>query len=189
MPTAKTSKSSATPGEQQLATLVAKLESDKQKLVLSLRKAVLKRLPTLNELVYDYPWALVLSYSPIDSGADAIVAISAEADGVRFVFGRGASLHDPQKILMGKAGQIRFIRPESAVDLQRTEVEALIVAAIKAAKIPVPKSGKGMMIIKSSNSKTKSKSANPKKAAVKAKSDKKKPMVKKKSAKSGKSKA
>ena len=54
---------------------------------------------------------------------------------------------------MGKAGIMRYIMLESAADLNRQEVEALMVAATNKLIIPFPPSGKGGLIIKESKRK------------------------------------
>ena len=58
--------------------------------------------------------------------------------GVGLCFIRGASLPDPQKILLGSGKQTRFLRIESADVLARPEVEALIAAALAKSKVSPP---------------------------------------------------
>ena len=135
--------------ERQIAGYIAKFDPKKQKLIRSVRKLLRKRFPTANELVYDYRNNFVIGYSPIERGSDAIVAMTADANGVRLYFGRGASLPDPHKILLGDGRQTRFIRLESAKVLLRPEVKALMTAAVRKARIPLRRSGRGGLIIKS----------------------------------------
>src|SRR5579859_4678078 len=108
MTTEKTSPSA----EQQLAGLIARLEPKNRKLFESLRRALRKRFPTVNELVYDYTKSVVIGYSPNQRGSDGIVAISADADGVRLYFNQGVSIPDPHKLLLGDGRQTRYIRVE-----------------------------------------------------------------------------
>ncbi|HEY6951316.1 MAG TPA: hypothetical protein VI758_02845 [Bacteroidota bacterium] len=145
----KKSVSSSASAEQQLSSFIAKFKPGRQKLIQSVRNALRKRFPTANELVYDYRKNFVIGYSPIESGSDAIVALTADADGVRLIFNHGPDLPDPRKILLGNAGQTRFIWLESARDMLRPEVEALMTAAVRKARIPLRKSGRGEVIIKS----------------------------------------
>lgn len=56
---------------------------------------------------------------------------------------------DPEGILEGGGNQTRFLRLESAKSLARSEVEALIHAAIAQAKAPLPATGRGRLILKS----------------------------------------
>lgn len=136
--------------ERQLAGLIARLEPKSQKLIKPMRRALRKRLPAANELVYDYGKSLVIAYSPNERGADGIVGISADANGVRLFFPQGANLPDPQGILLGDGRQARHIRVETSNVLLRPEVESLLAAAIGKVTVPPAKSGRGELIIKSS---------------------------------------
>ena len=60
---------------------------------------------------------------------------------------------DPHKILLGSGNQNRFIRLESAATLARPEVQALIAAAVRQARTPLPKTGRGYIVIKSISAK------------------------------------
>lgn len=147
--------------ELQLAGLIAKFEPKNQKLIKSVRGALRKRFPAVNELVYDYLKSLVIGYSPNERGSDGIVAMSADANGVRLFFTHGVSLPDPHGLLLGDGRQARYIRIEAGKDLLRPEVEALLTAAVGKVTIPLARSGRGKLIIKSSKQRTKSRSANP----------------------------
>lgn len=144
--------------ELQLAGLIAKLEPKTQKLIAPVRTALRKRFPTANELVYDHPKSLVISYSPNERGSDGIVAISADADGVRLFLNQGVSLPDPHGLLQGDGRQTRYIRVEASEVLLRPEVESLLTAAVGKATTPLAESRHGEIIIKSSKPRTKSRS-------------------------------
>jgi hypothetical protein len=139
--------------EAQLRACIDKLDPKNQKLFRSVRAAVRKRLPTANELVYDYGHALVIGYSPADRGIDAIVAIRASATGVSLYFSQGPQLPDPKRLLRGSGKQTRFIQVEAARELKHPDVEALIAATIDQARVPLPSKGKGSLIIKSDSAK------------------------------------
>ncbi len=126
-----------------------------------MRKFLRKRFPTANELVYDYARNFVIGYSPTQAGGEGIAALSADAEGVRLYLTNGSQLPDPHKLLQGKAGA-RYMTLGSASDLLRPEVEALMIAAEKAAKVTLRASGRGKLIMKPSASEKK-----PKKEAVK----------------------
>ena len=79
--------------------------------------------------------------------------VAAGANGVGLCFIRGASLPDPNRILLGSGNQTRFIRIELADVLARPEVEALIAAAAALAKTPMRASGRGKLIIRSVSAK------------------------------------
>ena len=65
----------------------------------------------------------------------------------------GATLPDPQGILLGSGNQNRYLRLESAATLAIPAVEALIHAAAKQAKTPLPAAGRGYTVIKSISAK------------------------------------
>jgi hypothetical protein len=126
-----------------------------------MRRVLRKRFPTVNELVYNYTKSLVISYSPNERGSDGIVAMSADANGVRLFFNHGVSLPDPHSILLGDGRQTRYIRIEASKVLLRPEVESLLTAAVSKVTIPLIRSGRGELIIKSSKQRTKSRSVKP----------------------------
>jgi hypothetical protein len=134
--------------EAQLRSFIDRLDPKDQKLVRSLRAAVRKRVPTANELAYDYSHSVVLGYSPTDRGIDGILSIAARDDGVRLYFNQGPQLPDPKKLLQGSGKQTRFIPVEAAGELAHPDVEALIAAAIERATVPLPSEGKGKLFIR-----------------------------------------
>ena len=140
-------------GEQQIKGFIAKYEPKYQRLIRSVRKGLRKRFPTADELIYDYNNAFVIGYSPTERGSDAVVAISAAANGLRLVFNQGPILPDPKKLLLGSGKETRFIWVESAKTLALPEVEALLRATIDRAKTPLRPSGRGKVIIKPSSAK------------------------------------
>ncbi|QQR87505.1 MAG: hypothetical protein IPJ76_04575 [Flavobacteriales bacterium] len=141
--------------EQRIAVIISRFEAKDQELFQSARKAVRKRFPTVNELIYDYARNFVIGYSPTHAGGEGIAALSLEPDGVRFYLTNGARLPDPHKLLQGKAGA-RYLELETAKDLLRPEVEALMKAAEKVAKVPLKATGHGELIMKDSASGKKS---------------------------------
>ena len=144
---AKSASAKVTP-ESQLRALIAKFDARNQQLIRSVRAALRKRLPTVNELAYDYGSSLVISYTPTEHGMEGIVSTAARADGVSLYFNQAKKLPDPKKLLKGKAGQVRFIRVESASQLKHPDVEALIAAAVEHSTAPVATKGKGSLIIR-----------------------------------------
>ena len=124
--------------EAQLRFFVEMFGPEERRLIRAVRSAVRKRLPTANELVYDYDTFFVIGYSPTDHPTDGIVAIAARPDGVRLYLMYRKPLPDPKKLLSGSGKQARFIRVEAASRLAHPDVEALIAAAIDQARIPLP---------------------------------------------------
>ncbi len=134
--------------DAQLRFLIEKFEPKDQKLIRSVRSAVRKRLPSANELVYDYNTFFVIAYSSTEHPLDGIVATAARPDGVRLYLTHGPQLPDPKKLLMGSGKQTRFIRLEAARQLAHPDVEALIAAAIDHAGVPLPSKGRGKLVIR-----------------------------------------
>jgi hypothetical protein len=135
--------------EQQLAGFIKKFNPKNALLIRSVRKVLRKGLPTANELVYDNYNFFVIGYCSTERPSDCIVSIAAGANGVALSFYYGAALPDPHKVLLGSGTQNRFVRIESAATLMRPEVEELIAAAIAQGRNPLPRSGRGKLIIRS----------------------------------------
>jgi hypothetical protein len=95
----------------------------------------------------------VIGYSSTLRPSDAFFSLVADAHGVRLAFYYGATLPDPSRILMGSGNQNRFVRLESARDLAKPAVEALMGAAIAQGKAPLPGSGRGTLVIRSVSAK------------------------------------
>ena len=135
--------------EQQLAGFIAKFDSKHAALIRAVRRALRRRLPTANELVYDNYNFFVIGYCSTERPSDCILSIAAGANGVGLSFYYGATLADPHQLLLGSGSQNRFLRIESAQTLLRPEVEDLIATAIEQAQRPLPEKGRGKPIIRS----------------------------------------
>ena len=135
--------------ERDLRSFIARFEPKHQKLIRETRAAMRKKFPAAHELVYDNYNFFVIGYSPSERPSDAIFSIAAGANGVGLCFIQGAKLPDPKKVLLGSGKQTRFLRLDSAATLSRPEVKALMSAAVGDAKAPMPKTGRGKLIIRS----------------------------------------
>src|SRR4030095_3702866 len=122
MQTAKSPLPRAVDSEEQLKALISKFDPKDQRLIRAVRRAVRKRFPTANELVWDNYNFFVIGYSPTERPTDSIVSIAARANGVGLCFIHGATLPDPKKVLLGSGKQTRFIRLDSAGVLARPVV-------------------------------------------------------------------
>lgn len=149
----KDSPAAPASAERQLKAFIEKFGPRDQRLIRAVRSAVRKRLPTATELVYDNYNFFVIGYSPTERPSDAIVSIAARANGVGLCFIHGASLPDPAGVLRGAGKQTRFIRLESANVLARSEIEALVAAAIARSRTPFPRAGRGGLIVRSVSAK------------------------------------
>lgn len=144
--------SSISPAKQ-IEGFIAKFDPENAKLIRSTRVALRKRLPTAIEQVYDNYNFLAIGYCTTEHTSDCIVSLAAAANGVGLSFYHGATLPDPDRILLGSGKQNRFVRLETSATLSNPAVVALIRAAVAQARTPLPKSGKGRTIIKSISAK------------------------------------
>jgi len=141
------------PAEKQLAAFIDKFDPAMAKRIRSIRRALRRRFPTANELVYDNYNFFVIGYCSSERPSDCIVSLAANARGVGLSFYYGATLPDPHKILEGSGSQNRFIHLESAATLAKPEVEELLRAAAAQGKVPLAASGRGRLIIRSVSAK------------------------------------
>ena len=140
--------------ETQLRVFIDKFDPKQQATIRAVRRALRKRLPSANELVYDNYNFFVIGYSSTERPSDSIVSVAAGANGVGISFPYcGARLPDPDKLLLGSGSQNRFIRLDSAKVLARPEVETLIAAAVGLAKTPPSATGRGKVTIRSVSAK------------------------------------
>jgi hypothetical protein len=144
---------SSSSAEATLKAFIAKFDLNDQRRIRAVRRAMRRRFPTAHELVWDNYNFFVIGYSPTEKPSDAPLSIAARADGLGLCFIHGASLPDPGKLLLGSGRQTRFIRVESAAELARPEVKALLAAAVDRAAKPMPATGRGKLIIRSVSAK------------------------------------
>jgi hypothetical protein len=149
----RVSSATAESPTKQLAGFVAKFDPPNAKLIRSCRAALRKRLPTATELVYDNYNFLAIGFSTTERASDCIVSLAAGSNGVSLSFYYGATLPDPDGILLGSGNQNRFVRLASASTLSEPGIAALIRAAVAQATPPLPESGGGKLIIKSVSAK------------------------------------
>jgi hypothetical protein len=140
-----------TNAEAQLASFFAKYEPAMAKLGKALRAKLRARLPGLFEIVYVYENqnALVISYSPTEHGYQGLCGIALYPREVKLFFAHGARLSksDPNKLLQGRA-TVRHVVLNAVADFDRAEIEVLMAAALKLAKVRLDASAKGSVIIK-----------------------------------------
>jgi hypothetical protein len=156
------SRTTASSAEKQLAKFISKFDAKNQKLIRSIRRALRRRLPTANELVWDNYNFFVIGYSATERPSDSVLSLAAASNGPGLSFYRGATLPDPHGILQGSGVQNRFVRLESAKMLARPEVEALIAAAVAQMRVTLPKTGRGKLIIRSVSAKQRPRKKTPK---------------------------
>lgn len=140
--------------ETQLAGFLAKYTPEIAGLAKDMIAKMRKRLPGAFELVYDNYNALAIGFGPTERASDAIFSIALFPRWVSLFFLQGAGLPDPYKLLKGNGKQVRHIVLHDAGMLDEAPVDALILQALRSAKLPVePKSHRGRLIIKSVSAK------------------------------------
>jgi hypothetical protein len=113
-----------------------------------------KQLPGTFELVYDNYNVLAIGFSPTERASDAIFSIALYPRWINLFFLQGAILPDPHKLLKGKGKQVRHIVIGDPTILEEAPVKALIIQALRSAKLPPgPKRLRGKLIIKSVSAK------------------------------------
>ena len=137
------------PPARQLADFVGRFEPAVARVVRACRKALHRRLPTAIEQVYDNYNFLAIGFCSSERTSDCIVSLAVSPRGVALSFYYGATLPDPDRVLIGRGTQNRYVRLESAAVLETPAVEALIAAAIAQARVPLPATGGGYLMIKS----------------------------------------
>ena len=138
--------------EAELRRLIAKFAPAHQELVGAMRRSLRKRLPTAHEVVYEYRAWFVIRYSPSEQGSDGVLAIRADADGVKLYFNSGKELPDPEKLLQGSANA-RWIDMAGASTLTHPAVARLIDEAIARNRVPFANAGRGSVVIRSASTK------------------------------------
>jgi hypothetical protein len=138
---------------KQVAAFIAKFDPVIARLTRSARSALRKRLPTAIEQVYDNYNFLAIGYCTTERTSDCIVSLAVSAKGVALSFYHGASLADPQHILLGDGKQNRYLRIDSIKRLSEPAVESLIRAAVAQASSPLSKTARGYTVVKSVSAK------------------------------------
>ncbi len=124
------------------------------RLVLWLREFVWDLYPKANELIYDNYNALAFGWSPTDRVGHTFcsVAVGRTSKNVHFGFYWGSEIADPDKLLIGKGNQYRYILVTSKESFPKTYIKKLIKEAYinSFAKVKDPKQlREGLTITKS----------------------------------------
>ena len=138
---------------EQLADFIAKFDPAVGKTIRSCRSAVRRLLPTSVEMVYDNYNFLAIGYSTTERASDCIVSLACSAKGVALCFYYGASLPDPDGILLGSGNQTRFVRLPGPGTLKEPAIKRAIRAAVAQAEPPLLSHQRGYTIIQSVSAK------------------------------------
>jgi hypothetical protein len=103
--------------------------------------------------VYDNYNFLAIGYCASERASDCVVSLACGSNGVSLSFYHGATVPDPDGILLGSGNQNRFVRLPTAATLTDPKVERLLRAALAQAETPMPATGRGRTIVKSISAK------------------------------------
>jgi hypothetical protein len=114
-----------------LLKFLAPFPDDIKELALWLREFVWDLYPTTNELIYDNYNALAFGWSLTDKLGHTFcsVAVGRSTRNVHFGFYWGSQIADPDKILLGKGNQYRYILVKSKKDFPTTYIKKLLKEA------------------------------------------------------------
>ena len=108
-------------------------EDEIKETALWLRGFVWDLYPSANELIYDNYNALAFGWSPTDRLGHTFcsVAVGRSSKNVHFGFYWGSQIADPDKILLGKGNQYRYILVKDRDDFPRTYIKKLLKEAYR----------------------------------------------------------
>jgi hypothetical protein len=135
--------------EKQLAGFIAKFTPQLATRIRQARKKMRDRLPSAFELVYDNYNFFVIGYGPSEKASEAIFSLAAQAKGLSLCFLQGVGLPDPHGLLRGSGTVVRSLPLESAAELDRPEVRALMDEALARARVKIDPGKKHRLVIKS----------------------------------------
>src|SRR5688572_13426594 len=93
--------------------------------------------PGAVQFVYDNWNGLVVGFGPTDRPSEGVVSILMVPDHVSLCFIQGGpDLPDPKRLLRGSGNVVRHIRLESARDLDKPAIRALVKAAVARSEVP-----------------------------------------------------
>jgi len=132
---------------RQLDEFLSRYTPEIRALALATLAKMRERLPGAVQIVYDNYNALVVGFGPSERASEAPFSIALYPKTVRLFFLNGAELPDPKKLLEGEGKYVRSIVVESADDLDKAPVRALMKAALKLR--PIDPAGEGRLVIRS----------------------------------------
>ena len=135
--------------QRQLESFIDKFSPEVAVVAREALRIMEKRLPGATRLVYDNYNALAIGFGPSERASDAVFSIAVFPRWVSLFFFQGIELGDPDKLLKGSGKTIRHIVLRNARDLAQPAIRGLMNDALAIADPPIPKRGKGQLIVKS----------------------------------------
>lgn len=139
--------------ERELEGFVAKFTPEVAAMTRAVLKAMRRRYPTAQELVYDNYNALAIGFAPSEKTSTGIFSIAVYPRWVSLFFLQAKGVPDPEKLLKGSGNVAKHIVLTSPGDLDLPAIKEMMAAAVEVAKAPFPAKGKHAVVIKSVSAK------------------------------------
>jgi hypothetical protein len=139
--------------EAQLASFIDKFSPEIAAETRTMRARMRSRFPTAVEMAYDNYNALAIGYGPSEKASLAIFSLAVFPKWVTLCFLQGAKVPDPHGLLKGGGSTVRHVRLSPLAVYDDARVQALMDAAVAAAREPFAADGAGYLVIKSISAK------------------------------------
>lgn len=138
----------------QLARFIAKYSPEIAGVARTALARMRRLVPGSFELVYDNYNALVVGFGPSERASEAVLSIALYPRWVTLFFLQsGPRLPDPSGLLKGSGTRVRHVVLESARDLDKPAIRALIREALDRAPARIDGASRGGLVIKSVSAK------------------------------------
>ena len=116
---------------EDLLKFLKPFDDEIKELALWLRAFVWDLYPKTNELIYDNYNAVAFGWSPTDKVGHIFcsIAVGRSSQNVHFGFYWGSEISDPEKMLLGKGNQYRYILVKNKDDFPKAYIKKLVKEA------------------------------------------------------------
>lgn len=135
-------------GQAELDQIIAKQSPEMATLTRAVLAKLRPRFPGAVEMVYDKKRGMVVGFCPDDRASNVINSIGVYSKWINLYFFEGDSLPDPEGLLQGTGTIVRNIRINSAVDLDKPGVKALMAEALERAHPKLDRKAKRRVVIR-----------------------------------------
>ena len=122
------------------------LDEEVMEIALELRTRVLGVLPNVHEVVWDAVNAVTVAYTPTTRWQDAICHTPAYTKHVNLGFNEGATLPDPEGVLVGTGKHIRHATLRTLEDVEAGWIPGYLEAAAAQAGVPLDAGDRGLTV-------------------------------------------
>jgi hypothetical protein len=133
---------------RELERIIARQSPEMAKLTTEVLAKLRRRFPGAVEMVYDKKRGMVVGFCPDERASNVINSIGVYSKWINLYFFEGDTLPDPDGLLQGSGSIVRHVRLDTAADLDRPAIKALMAEALKRADPPLDKKAKRRVIIK-----------------------------------------